>query len=189
MYEPPEAEALAALGVDRGASWQQIKDAYRSLMRVEHPDRGGRTERAAFLNTAFAVLERHRLGRSAPPSANGAASPRVSDRASGFDDSTAVIALEDDSLAIVAPGDEAFERLMAAVDTLGSLTYVDESAAYFEAVLSPPAGACQLVVNLQGRGETTEAWFSLEALGPYPAPELTEVVREIAARVRRQSPN
>lgn len=50
------AEALEVLGLQEGASEQEIKDAYRRLMSQMHPDKGGSDWMAAKLNTAKRVL-------------------------------------------------------------------------------------------------------------------------------------
>jgi hypothetical protein len=47
-----EAEALAVLGLSRGASPQEIKAAYHRLRKRYHPDQGGSAALAARLNAA-----------------------------------------------------------------------------------------------------------------------------------------
>jgi hypothetical protein len=49
-------QALEILGLAPGASPEQIKDAHRRLMQVNHPDAGGSTWIAARLNQARDVL-------------------------------------------------------------------------------------------------------------------------------------
>lgn len=50
------AEALKVLGLDQGATKQQIQQAHRSLMQKLHPDHGGNDYLAAQLNQARDVL-------------------------------------------------------------------------------------------------------------------------------------
>ncbi|MDP4024587.1 DnaJ domain-containing protein [Methylobacterium sp. NEAU 140] len=56
-----EQEAHEILGLQRGASAEQIRAAHRALMKSAHPDQGGSAERAARVNAARdRLLNRHR---------------------------------------------------------------------------------------------------------------------------------
>lgn len=56
-----QEEAYQILGLQRGATTEQIRTAHRSLMKRAHPDQGGSAEQAARVNAARdRLLNRHR---------------------------------------------------------------------------------------------------------------------------------
>lgn len=55
---PDEMRALAVLGLDPGASQEEIRVAHRRLLRNVHPDHGGTDELARRVNEARDVLLR-----------------------------------------------------------------------------------------------------------------------------------
>ena len=56
-----EQEAHEVLGIEMGASEEQIREAHRALLRKLHPDQGGSTWLATRINMARDVLlNRHR---------------------------------------------------------------------------------------------------------------------------------
>ena len=57
-----DASPWGVLGVARDATWEAIKKAYRRLMLVTHPDRGGDVEACKRVQAAYAVLARE-MGR------------------------------------------------------------------------------------------------------------------------------
>jgi hypothetical protein len=166
-------DALRMLGLDRTTTWADIRAAYRVRIRAVHPDlTAGSGADAAQLNAAFAVLEPvYRRGVPPPPPTAAPAPPPAE-----------VAHMDDDSLALVAPPDEVFFRLAAAIDEMGAITYADPDGGYLEALVADGTG--QLVVSLQGRAHATEAFFTLEQLDSRPTPPIDTVVREIAARLR-----
>ena len=50
------AEALAMLGLDEGASADQVREAYKTLIGKLHPDKGGTNRLAQLLNEARDLL-------------------------------------------------------------------------------------------------------------------------------------
>ena len=57
--QPPmtEAEAYRVLGLAPGASLEEVRTAYRRLMKRVHPDLGGSSALAALLNAAKEILD------------------------------------------------------------------------------------------------------------------------------------
>jgi hypothetical protein len=56
-----QEEAYQILGLQRGATTEQVRAAHRSLMKSAHPDQGGSAERAARVNAARdRLVNRHR---------------------------------------------------------------------------------------------------------------------------------
>ena len=52
-----EAQALRILGLEPGASVEDVREAYRRLIRRAHPDLGGSSGLAAMINEAKARLD------------------------------------------------------------------------------------------------------------------------------------
>ncbi len=173
--------ALTVLQLGAEANLDEARDAYRRLVRTNHPDLIGSdgTEAMILLNQAMAVLE-------ANPEP-GAAEP-VAETSLATSDGHPDLVVFDDGLTLNAPADELFPRLAEALDVVGDLTYADASSGYLEAAVSfGNPSPSQLVVSLQGRGEHTEAFFTLESMGIETPPDLVEVVAAIGRAL--QNPN
>ncbi|GJE38821.1 J domain-containing protein [Methylobacterium persicinum] len=57
----PQEQAYQILGLERGASTEEVRSAHRTLMKRAHPDQGGSAEWAARVNAARdRLLNRHR---------------------------------------------------------------------------------------------------------------------------------
>lgn len=56
-----EAQALSILGLKKGATRDQIKQAYRDRMRLVHPDHGGSVDEASRLNQARDFLLKRKI--------------------------------------------------------------------------------------------------------------------------------
>ncbi len=52
-----EDSPLGILGLTLSATWEQIKSAYRSLILINHPDKGGDLEKCKKINAAYSLLK------------------------------------------------------------------------------------------------------------------------------------
>jgi hypothetical protein len=170
------AAARDALGLGPRPTWTEVRAAYRARIQTAHPDRaGGDTERAAALNTAYATLVRaKRTGdlHEAPPAATPEPEP----------DWTPPEVLDGDTIRLFMPPDEAFMRLLDAAHRIGDVTYVDRSCAIFETLVTIEGeGVCSLVVTLQRRADSTEAFCTLEAIEHVASPPVRHVTEALVA--------
>lgn len=170
------AAACRTLGLAPGASWEEVRAAYRTQIQVAHPDRaGGTTEQAAALNAAYATLVRaRRTGTFAAPAAGTPPPPPSAGEPPEV--------LDGDTVRLAAPPDEAFALLLEAAHRIGDVTYVDRSCAIFEALVALEGeGACSLVVSLHGRAHGTDAFCTLEAIERVASPPVRPVVEALVA--------
>jgi hypothetical protein len=181
------AEAWGVLGLSPGTGWEEVRVAYRRLIRDAHPDLAGAsaTRRAASLNDAYTTLVRaKREGRLAPPAPGSRPGPRHAppDPAPWGP----VERLDGGTIHLHGiPADEAFVRLFNACHHIGEVTYVDRSGPILEAVLPlEGVGACSLVITLQGRAHGTDAFCTLEALERVAQPPVHHVVAALVDALR-----
>jgi hypothetical protein len=193
------AEAARILGVGAAASADEVRIAYRALIRTHHPDRAGATSsaRAASITEAYRVLVEHGPvpadpppKREAAPSATGPIPPRAAAEDLRFG-APPIGRIDEDTLALGAPPDESFRWLLDAAHDVGEITYVDRSMPIME-VLCRFEGepATSLLLTLQGRGERTEVFCTVESIEARPAPPTSAVVDllELALHRRRSPP-
>jgi hypothetical protein len=193
------AEAARILGVGRSATPDEVRVAYRSQMRTHHPDRAGAASagRAASIVEAYRVLSE--AGRAEPsepptttarPTSHGPVPPRAAGDGSAFG-APPVGRVDADTLTLGAPADESFRWLLDAAHDVGEITYVDRSMPIME-VLCRFEGepATSLLLTLQGRGERTDVFCTVESIEARPAPPTSAVVDllELALHRRRSPP-
>lgn len=174
-------EARAVLGVASSTGWDDVRAAYKRLIRAAHPDVAGpaASQHAARVNAAYTVLARARRGGTLHPPAvpPQPRTPPVS--------AVPVEVLDGDTIHLDCPSDEAFARLIEAAHTIGEITYVDRSCAIFEAIVPIIGeGACSLVISLQGRAEGTDAFCTLEAIEHVAQPPVRHVTAALVAALR-----
>jgi len=180
--EPDQARAV--LGVTAGTGWEEVRTAYRRLLRRHHPDVASGTPAAgattARIVAAFGTLRAERAEHAARAHENLPAGGAAAGATPGDGESP-----EGDTVVLPAPADEAFLALLEAVQDVGEATYVDAEVGLLETIVGSGSGACSLVVSLQGRSNgTTEAFVTLEPLGQGPPPPLAPLVAELARRAR-----
>lgn len=191
------AEAARILGVSAQATPDEVRIAYRSQIRTHHPDRAGATSagRAAAITEAYRVLVER--GPAEPVEeaevrrpATGPVPPRAATEELVYG-APPVGRVDADTLALGAPADESFRWLLDAAHDVGEITYVDRSMPIME-VLCRFEGepATSLLLTLQGRGERTEVFCTVESIEARPAPPTSAVVDllELALHRRRSPP-
>lgn len=180
MPAPVEIDrARATLGVDADAEWATIRSEYRRRIREAHPDvAGGDHERATALNRALAVLLQARAeGTLHAPRETPTPVPE-SPRQRLADD---VHLVGNDTLIVDAPPDETLRRVVAGLDRIGEVTYLDRSGPIAEAIVVLEDGSSHsLVVTFQGRGPSTEVFATLEAIQRVGSSNPGAVLRTLA---------
>ena len=164
-------EARRALGVGPGATADELRRAWRRLVRESHPDvappgtdAAGRTAR---INAAYTLL---RADGGPPP----APEPAVARGDSGL-------------LVFAGSPTPTYLRLLEAAHRLGDVTHVDLDGGLLEVLVDDPTvGTCSVLVDVASRPDgTTAAAVSIEVLShplAEPDPELLPaVLEELAA--------
>lgn len=189
-------EAARILDVAPQAPWDDVRRAYRLAIGIHHPDRMGATgdQQAVRIIEAFRVLERARLdprfAPPRPPPPRPDPSPDVAKAAGRRPpappvDGLALTRIDDDTLRIDAPADEAFRWLIEGAHELGNITYLDRSGPIFEVLCRfVDAPATSLLVTLQGRADGTDALCSAESIEARPGPPTVLVVDAYEAALR-----
>jgi hypothetical protein len=156
-----ESEARALLGVGALTPLADVRRKYRADLRASHPDVNASPEA---VHRTRELIDAFRLLSSLPINAPEAGGSRPEPAAS-MDRPFAAL-LDDETVVVDAPSDEAFRALVGAGHEIGVVTYVDRQAELLEVLLTTTAGdSISLVITLQGRSNgTTEAFFTLEAL-------------------------
>ncbi|MCU1496481.1 MAG: DnaJ-like protein [Acidimicrobiales bacterium] len=206
-------EALRVLGIEPGAPWEEIRQAYLDRIRAHHPDRAGTsgTDESVRIIEAYTFLEARRdeaptrrVDRAAQATARAQARarshvvdpepvppqrPRWSSRHVGPEGPPPPFArLDPDTLAFAAPADETFRWLVEVAHDIGEITYLDRSVPILE-VLCRFVGepATSLVITLQGRMDGTEAFCTAESIEARPAPPTEAVVDLLEAALAHRA--
>jgi len=197
-------EALAVLGISPGATADEVRSAYRRLIRTAHPDRSGgdpaATHQTARLTQAYAVIRSAILANDgstvpAPPptpaAAAGPARPPTRPRwpYDGQAEPVDADLLEGDTIALRVPADEAFALLFEAAGRVGHIAYFDRQLGILESVVRFEGGpTCSVLITLQGRAMFTEAFCTMESIEAAPTPPIRPVVEAIVEELVHPSP-
>ena len=201
-----EARRVLGLAPDGEIDATAVRASYRRLVRSAHPDVSSRpdaAERTARLTLAYRVLT-HALASGAPtsgPRRPAQAGARPGPAGSAQRGGTAarpappappprprigVQLLDDESIAIEAPADEALMLLLDTAHSLGEISYLDRTAGLVEVIVEfVEAPTSSVLFSLQGRGNgTTEVFCTVEPLSGGEAPPADAVTRLVAATLR-----
>lgn len=169
--------ARRLLGVDAEADADELRQAYRALMRRHHPDMASddpaATSRAAALTNAYALLSTPATEVPAPPPPPP-----------GPDRPPATSVQADGTILVEAPGNETFLRVLDALETIGEVTYRDRADGYLQAIVQPAdAPLCTMVAAIEPRSIDTKVLVSLDSMDSEAAPELDPILHELARRI------
>ncbi len=193
------ADALAALQLEPGSTWSQVRARYRSLLRANHPDLTpdpGAAERTARLTAAYATLQKAtgngrrplpspavssgsagapagRARHTTPEPAKGRTGrERVTEE--GLGTTGAVVGRRSPS--------DVFGRLRAAAPAVGNLSGVDPETLTLQILVEVPGAApAQLLAEVTRRGADTAIMFTLESLTAAPGPPIEAIVKRLLA--------
>jgi hypothetical protein len=182
------AEARAVLGIVDGAGWDDVRAAYRRLIRAAHPDLArGTSRQAARLNEAYAVLSRAKRsdavvtpsGRRPGGRTRGGAPPTPPPPPPPPPVGFTIVG--HDTMLLAAPPGEAFALLLDAGHRVGAVSYVDRSCGIFDVVVREDDEARSLLVTLEPRAHGTEAVFALESLERAASLSPERLIHQVAA--------
>ncbi len=154
-------EAARFLGVRVDASIDEVRAEYRRRLFGVHPDHGGTGDETRQLMVALRTLERAHVERAE----SALSAPAPADLLESLPGES-VWRVDADTLALPAPADETYARLLEVAHQVGDVTYVDRQCGVLEALLRTRAGTTiSMVISLQGRSNgSTEAFFTLEPI-------------------------
>jgi hypothetical protein len=181
-----DADPFAVLGLDRGASLDEVRAARRRLAREVHPDVGGDAEAMRRLNAAFDAAVGHLTGRRPLPSAPTATSPpspphapsRSTRRTAPAADPRRMrfgVQRDEPSFTLNVLPVEAFEALLVVTAWMGDVL-VDDPPYLLEVHLREPS-PCWCRLDLVPDAGGTTVTLTVARVGDDPAPDV-EAVRD-----------
>ena len=179
------ADPFAVLGIEFGASLEEIRSARRRLARDLHPDHGGSEEAMKSLNAAFDAAVAHATGRRRLVDPRGATSPTRSTtdrpRPSGAPGTSGSPrsgrAVHDHpSFVVDALPVEAFEALLIVTSWIGEVL-VDEPPYLLDVHLYEPSDCWCRLELVPDAGASTVS-ITVAGVGGAPVPDV-EAVRDV----------
>jgi len=190
-------EARAVLGVPADADPEVVRAAYRRLLLRTHPDvsgRGDATDATVRLTTAYAVLLRQGPADGDGAGTTGAPGPSAAPPATDASSAPprppiAAVLVDDDTIAVPAPGDETLLLVMETAHALGEISYLDPSAGLVEVIVEfVEAPTSSVLLCLQGRATgVTEVFCTVEPLSGGEAPPADAVTRLVLHTLQERS--
>ncbi len=192
--------ALGALQLGPGASWDEIRTNYRRLLRATHPDLSNTpdaADRTARLTAAYAVLQKATdSGRRPLP--NPTRPPRKQQAPRGQSPRYSTATTPPGHIAQQNPGGhsggtagfvldrsspvEVFSRLQTAATSVGTLCGVDPETLTLQILVEAPgSNPAQLLAEVTRRGTDTAIQFTLESLTADPGPPIRAIVNRLLA--------
>ncbi|MDY7106053.1 MAG: J domain-containing protein [Actinomycetota bacterium] len=178
-----EAQARAILDVRPGASLDEVKAAWRKLMRRHHPDNHAGSGEAlddAVNRTIEATNAYRLLLRSAR--AGG-----VGEGRGEREETIGVSVGQDGTFVVSATMPETFALLREAAEVVGDLRYEDRRARILQALVGDGRGGpwSYLTLTVQPRGTVTEVFATIEATAGASTPPMRPLIDRLAREIRR----
>jgi hypothetical protein len=186
-------EALDLLGLDDGADAPAVRAAYRRQVRRHHPDVAGPGEQSN--RTTSDLVEAHELllaeleasatGTVTRPTPPPPPPPPPAPVVRHDVEPVPAASLDEDSIFVDVPPDEAFPALYEAAGAVGDVAYVDRQLHILEIIVRFEGGpSCSVVMTLQGRIAGTEIFCSIESIEAAPTPPIAPVIVALVAALR-----
>lgn len=189
-FDAAVAEARRLLGVGPDADLAAIRTSYRRLLLRSHPDLspiGEAHEHTVRLTAAYRLLcdSLSAIARDPAPAPSPAptATPTPGPAPTGTPRhahggrhgdpvAVAVALMDDETIGIGAPPDEALFLLIDAAERLGDISYLDRSSGIVEVIVEfVEAPTSSIVMTVQGRATgITEVFCTVEPLSASTAP-------------------
>jgi hypothetical protein len=171
-------EAFELLGVSPIGSLSDIRSAFRAEVLLTHPDHAG----AVNHDRTLLLLEAYRVALVEAETHGSTTSPVVADEVGP----TAWL-IDQDTIALACPHEEAFIRLLDVGQSLGVITYLDRQGELLEVLLRTNLGdTISLVISFQGRSEWVEAFVTLAVLdrAKHELPTVEHITELLLHRLR-----